>query len=163
MQTNANTTKNTISNATQAVANLQFTKQSFMGIELDILVGHPEHDLLFVASQVARAVGIRQASALASNTAKAQSHRQVVQLGTIGVPSILLKGRGHSLKATSWMFTESAVYYMLMKGRSPRADEFRKWAAEEVFPSIRKTGAYNVNDVNHQGRHAVLWGAGRAA
>ncbi|WP_275670485.1 hypothetical protein [Pseudomonas fragi] len=28
-----------------------------MGVELDVIVGHPEHDLLFVATQVARAAG----------------------------------------------------------------------------------------------------------
>jgi len=33
-----------------------------MGIELDVLVGHPEHDLLFVATQVARAAGLKNPS-----------------------------------------------------------------------------------------------------
>lgn len=36
-----------------------FEKRNFMGIELDVLVGHPEHDLLFVVSQVARAAGLK--------------------------------------------------------------------------------------------------------
>ncbi|WP_138408183.1 hypothetical protein [Stutzerimonas nosocomialis] len=30
-----------------------------MDIELDILVGHPEHDILFIATQVARAAGLK--------------------------------------------------------------------------------------------------------
>lgn len=30
-----------------------------MGIELDVLVGHPEHELLFVATPVARAAGLK--------------------------------------------------------------------------------------------------------
>lgn len=33
-----------------------------MGIELDVLVGHPEHELLFVATQVARAAGLKDPS-----------------------------------------------------------------------------------------------------
>lgn len=37
-----------------------------MGIELDVLVGHPEHDLLFVATQVARAAGLKQPANSAS-------------------------------------------------------------------------------------------------
>ncbi|HDS1767886.1 hypothetical protein NPS42_13280 [Pseudomonas putida] len=37
-----------------------------MGIELDVLVGHPEHDLLFVATQVARAAGLKDPSASVS-------------------------------------------------------------------------------------------------
>lgn len=36
---------------------MKFEKRNFMGIELDVLVGHPEHDLLFVAVQAARAAG----------------------------------------------------------------------------------------------------------
>lgn len=38
---------------------MKFVKQSFMGIELDVLVGHPEHDLLFIATPVARAAGLK--------------------------------------------------------------------------------------------------------
>ena len=37
-----------------------------MDIELDVLVGHPEHDLLFVATQVARAAGLKQPANSAS-------------------------------------------------------------------------------------------------
>lgn len=37
---------------------MKFVKQSFMGIELDVLIGHPEHDVLFIATQVARAAGL---------------------------------------------------------------------------------------------------------
>ncbi|MFV3378100.1 hypothetical protein ACNE9Y_28675 [Pseudomonas sp. NY11226] len=33
-----------------------------MGTELDVLVGHPEHELLFVATQVARAAGLKNPS-----------------------------------------------------------------------------------------------------
>jgi len=38
-----------------------------MGIELDVLVDHPEHDLLFVATQVARASGLKNPSGAVSN------------------------------------------------------------------------------------------------
>lgn len=38
-----------------------------MGIELDVLVGHPGHDLLFVATQVARAAGLKNPSAVITN------------------------------------------------------------------------------------------------
>lgn len=38
---------------------MKFEKRNFMGIELDVLVGHPEHEFLFVATQVARAAGLK--------------------------------------------------------------------------------------------------------
>lgn len=39
-----------------------------MGIELDVLVGHPEHDLLFVGPQAAKAAGLKDPSASIRNT-----------------------------------------------------------------------------------------------
>lgn len=35
---------------------------------------------------------------------------------------------------------------MLLRGHAPASEPFRKWVTEEVLPSIRKTGAYNVNE-----------------
>jgi len=32
---------------------------------------------------------------------------------------------------------------MLLKGNAPQSEPFRKWVAEEVLPTIRKTGQYN--------------------
>ncbi len=45
---------------------MKFEKRNFMGIELDVLVGHPEHDLLFVATQVARAAGLKNPMQMAA-------------------------------------------------------------------------------------------------
>lgn len=53
-----------------------------------------------------------------------------------------------TLKATgprwrdSWVFPESVVYQMLLRGHAPASEPFRKWATEVVLPSIRKTGQY---------------------
>lgn len=35
---------------------------------------------------------------------------------------------------------------MLLRGHAPQSEPFRKWVTEEVLPSIRKTGSYNVNE-----------------
>lgn len=43
----------------------------------------------------------------------------------------------------SWLFHESVVYEMLLRGHAPQSEPFRKWVTEEVLPSIRKTGSYN--------------------
>jgi len=129
-----------------AVNSMKFVKQSFMGIELDILTGHPEHDILFIATQVARAAGLKNASHASFHTAKAQGHKHAMQLGTLGVPAEITEGRGHTLKATSWLFSESAVYQMLLRGHAPASEPFRKWVTEIVLPSIRKTGKFDANE-----------------
>lgn len=112
-----------------------------MGIELDVLVGHPEHDLLFVATQVARAAGLKNPSSTigAFHNNKIGFKLQVSDLGplqencrdTRNVPS------------NTWLFDESRVYAMLLKGHAPASEPFRKWVTEEVLPTIRKTGQYN--------------------
>jgi len=38
--------------------------------------------------------------------------------------------------------TESGVYKLIFKSRKPNAEKFQDWVADEVLPSIRKTGSY---------------------
>ena len=38
--------------------------------------------------------------------------------------------------------TESGVYKLIFKSRSPFAEEFQDWVTDDVLPSIRKHGAY---------------------
>jgi prophage antirepressor-like protein len=39
---------------------------------------------------------------------------------------------------------ESGLYAIIMTSRKPEAKKFRKWVTNEVLPSIRKTGKYEV-------------------
>ncbi len=114
--------------------------RNFMGIELDVLVGHPEHDLLFVATQVARAAGLKSPHYSASVCASAVGHKEARQLGTLEIPKTLIP---KAMQGSSWFFTESTIYRMLMRGSTEKAKAFQTWLAEEVLPTIRKTGQYN--------------------
>lgn len=115
-----------------------------MGIELDVLVGHPEHDLLFVATQVARSSGLKDPANAVSNYRK--DHGLGLSLSTligespISVPTDDL---GRRLRSTTAMMGEGEVYDLLLRGRAPQSEPFRKWVTEEVLPTIRKTGQYN--------------------
>ena len=40
--------------------------------------------------------------------------------------------------------TEGDIYRLIMKSKLPSAEEFERWVMDEVLPSIRKTGSYNV-------------------
>ena len=42
--------------------------------------------------------------------------------------------------------TESGVYKLVFKSHKPNAEEFTDWIADEVLPTIRKTGGYVNND-----------------
>jgi len=51
------------------------------------------------------------------------------------------KHRGTNIIA---MINESGLYAAIFGSTKPNAKEFKKWLASEPFPSIRKTGSYQV-------------------
>ncbi|WP_158255666.1 Bro-N domain-containing protein [Pseudomonas laurylsulfatiphila] len=107
-------------------------------------MGHPEHDLLFVAFQVAEASGLKNAKSSVSNIRIA--HKIGRQLGTLVQDqciSLPLDTFGKRMRSNVVMFNEPEVYRMLMSGHAPASEPFRKWVAEEVLPTIRKTGKYD--------------------
>jgi Prophage antirepressor len=127
---------------------MQFEKRNFMGIELDVLTGHPDHDLLFVANQVARAAGLKDPKSSVQLVKMAHGNVQAKDL-KVEDSSLLevLKAAGGGRRwADSWMFTEANVYRMLMRANTDKALAFQKWLSEEVLPTIRKTGKYNAED-----------------
>ena len=40
------------------------------------------------------------------------------------------------------VITETGLYILVFKSRKPKAEEFTRWVAKEVLPTIRKTGRY---------------------
>lgn len=124
-----------------------------MGIELDVLVGHPEHDLLFVATQVARAAGLKNPSSSVSmfRTANA-ALTGAVQFHSLSPVYNQIEDRPSSqvLQSNSWLAAEGWVCRMLMRGDSKAAESFRSWIADEVVPTIRKTGQYNAAESDNQ-------------
>lgn len=118
-----------------------------MGIELDVLVGHPEHDLLFVATQVARAAGLKNPYNAAFNYRKLKGNAGIewVSIGALLEcgRGVVTDDHGRSLPVNTALFSEPHVYQMLLRGRSTQSEPFRKWVTQEVLPTIRKTGKYD--------------------
>ena len=42
---------------------------------------------------------------------------------------------------------ETGLYELIFASRKQEAVKFRRWVCEEVLPSIRKTGKYDVRDI----------------
>ncbi len=53
---------------------------------------------------------------------------------------------GRRLKGVTTLFTESEVNRMLMRGSTEKAYEFQTWLAEDVVPTILKTGKYDLSE-----------------
>ena len=43
-----------------------------------------------------------------------------------------------------WMVNESGLYTLLLRSNKPEAKRFRRWVTQEVLPTIRKTGTYDL-------------------
>lgn len=129
-----------------------FEKRNFMGIELDVLVGHPEHDLLFVATQVARAAGLKNPhmSATKYRNLACNAGKKFLTIGSL-VEAYTesrdfigsMEGKRKALQDSTMLFVEADVYQILLRGNAPQSEPFRKWVTEEVLPTIRKTGKYD--------------------
>ncbi|MBS6559217.1 MAG: ORF6C domain-containing protein [Clostridiales bacterium] len=46
--------------------------------------------------------------------------------------------------------TESGVYKLVFKSRKPNAEEFSDWVTDDVLPSIRKTGMYQLEGMSKE-------------
>ena len=59
-------------------------------------------------------------------------------------------------KRTRWV-PESGLYVLIFRSRKPAAKRIRKWVTQEVLPTIRKTGRYELaaNDVEDEGSKGV--------
>ena len=52
-------------------------------------------------------------------------------------------------KQTVDFINEKNLYICIFKSKKPEAEKFRDWVFEDVLPTIRKTGKYNINESNY--------------
>lgn len=100
----------------------------FNGSRLRVIVKNGEP--WWVLADVAKTLGYRDA-------ANAGRLLRENQRGTHKTSTL-----GGSQEVT--IVTEGGLYRLIMKSRSPIADEFQDWVTDEVLPAIRKTGRYGV-------------------
>jgi prophage antirepressor-like protein len=90
----------------------------------------------FVASDVAKTLGYDQ-----PHKAIAAHCKRAISLNSCdGIDCTVYTNQGIDSKAK--LIPESDVYRLTMKSKLESAEKFQDWLAEEVIPSIRKTGSY---------------------
>jgi prophage antirepressor-like protein len=117
-----------MSNLSVGSANSSQATFNFNGIEVRIHVdahGQP----WFALKDIAIALGVKDAAQLAD----------VVKGMHKGKYQILTPGGLQDLLCV----TEAGLNKILMRSSKPAAEPFQDWLAEEVLPSIRKTGGYS--------------------
>lgn len=101
----------------------------------------------FVASDVAQALGYRDALNLARWLDEDEKGTQIVS--TPGGKQDLT------------IISESGLYHALLKSRRAEARPFRRWVTEEVLPTIRRTGGYRIPGVLREIPEDEIQGAER--
>jgi prophage antirepressor-like protein len=114
-------------------------------------VGHPEHDLLCIATQVARAAGLKDPSNAVHNFRRKGTRGSTLKALIAGNPISVPKDElGRNLRGPTTLFAEAETYQMLLRGHAPASEPFRKWVTGVVLPTIRKTGKFDVNEAQDQ-------------
>jgi prophage antirepressor-like protein len=115
-------------------------------------VGHPEHDLLFIATQVARAAGLKHPSKSAMRAAQEEGSASL--RASEALMDNLSTMRPEGIHAPLWhkmiLLPEAETYQMLLRGHAPASSPFRKWVTEVVLPTIRKTGKFDIHEAQDE-------------
>jgi prophage antirepressor-like protein len=91
----------------------------------------------FVAKDVCDVLGIQNVSQALEDFPKNEA----------GISSIYIRSKdGVEQKREVIVVNEPGLYRLVFKSRKPDAEAFKTWVFEEVLPSIRKTGKYEVPD-----------------
>lgn len=92
-------------------------------------------DILFLARDVASALGYKNPSEAYNNHCKS-----LIKLNY----SVLLElNYGNPHPKGEIFIKENDVYRLTLKSQAENAEPFQDWVCEEVLPSIRKTGVYS--------------------
>lgn len=105
----------------------QITPFDFQGNTVRVIADDPNNPL-WVASDVSKALGFSEASAMTRHLDDDEKGLSIVQ--TLGGEQSLI------------VVTESGLYSAILRSKRPEAKEFKRWVTHEVLPSIRKHGGY---------------------
>ena len=76
---------------------------------------------------------------------------------TITDPELIVSLTDDQMTRRLTLVNETGMYLLIMRSRKPEAEDFSRWIASEVLPSIRKTGSYSTsdNDNNDAGNRSI--------
>ena len=99
----------------------------------DVRIVDQDGNPWFVASDVAKALGYEK-----PNNAIHQHCKLHI--------TTLIQGSNQRGNPNITIIPESDVYRLVIRSKLPEAEKFEKWVMEDVLPSIRKNGSYQMSD-----------------
>jgi anti-repressor protein len=128
----------------ESAANIQiFENQEFGKVRTILIDGEP----WFVGKDVAEILGYSNPSEAlmdhVDDDDKLNSKMLLSsKLNSETILSLNLGQRG------GWLITESGLYSLILSSKLESAKKFKKWVTSEVLPSLRKTGAYSMEQLS---------------
>lgn len=100
-------------------------------------------EVYFNPYHVGNCLGISESSVRSSMSK--MTAKQVVKLTNVTVQDMDSRKLHHNGEN---FLTESGVYKLAFRSNKPEAEKFTDWVADEVLPSIRKTGSYSAKPLS---------------
>lgn len=110
---------------------IEFTNNFFGDLNVIVRKGEP----WFIAKEVAEILKYKSTFALTKTLDDDESAT---------TKSSIRSDNGVDQKREISIINESGIYHAIFKSRKEEAKNFRKWVTDEVIPSIRKTGKYEI-------------------
>lgn len=101
-------------------------------------------EILFIAKDVALCLGYERPSDAVSQHCKKAKSLKSLGYGDLPIPYLMSEFGTTNIT----VIHESDVYRLVMRSKLESAENFQDWVVEEVIPSIRKTGGYQLNGLN---------------
>ena len=116
--------------------------------ENEITVIKCRDDIWFKAKQVATLLGYLDPSQSIRQNVDPEDRISLEKLiggGRITLPPLVSNFQGSTL-----YLNESGLYSLIFGSKLESAKEFKRWVTKDVLPSIRKTGRYSYDEMNHK-------------
>jgi prophage antirepressor-like protein len=105
-------------------------KQNFVGYDIQIM-GDVDKPYFFV-KDVCNVLGLNNVTMALKNINEKYLTSTIMKSGQQRRKMLLI--------------SEAGLYQMVLRSRKPNAEKFTEWVVEDVLPSIRKTGKYNIKN-----------------
>lgn len=99
-------------------------------------------EVLFIAKDVAECLGYERPSDAVSQHCKNAKSLKSLGYGGLAIPELMAVFGTTSIT----VIPESDVYRLAMRSNLESAEKFQDWVVEDVLPSIRKTGGYQLQE-----------------
>lgn len=116
------------------MSNSNLTSYNFHNSDIRV-VQNDKGEVLFCLADVCASLNLSQSNKTANQI------KEEFELPELNSASF---DTGYGVKEFT-MITEPQLYFVMMRSNSKVAREFRQWICNEVLPSIRKNGSFNLN------------------